>query len=243
MYQPTIGEDSLTLHPHGLGPEFRMNIQLLGIGSDLHSFAEDDRVERRQYPRLSLRFALWWLKDLRGSEPVPGLGIEISGGGLQFLLRKKTADECSLAFEIHGRRMRASVDVLHSAQTMFEGGPWHHHRAKFVGLIQADFDFLMRQVDGEAKALSAASHQSYEMLPQHIQEQIVAKLAGIKRLAPCADGTLPHLAAHYAGKEPAKDGDFFHRFFIRSHMQSPGGAFVYNTEVWVSDDGSSVRIR
>jgi hypothetical protein len=48
-----------------------MNIQPLGIGSNLHSFADDERQERRQYPRVELRFALWWLKDLRGSEPVP----------------------------------------------------------------------------------------------------------------------------------------------------------------------------
>ena len=52
-----------------------MNIQLLGIGSLLHSFS-DDQLERRQYPRVPLRFELWWLKDLRGSRPEPGIGIE-----------------------------------------------------------------------------------------------------------------------------------------------------------------------
>lgn len=104
-----------------------MNIQLLGIGSRLHSFADDERQERRQYPRIQVRFALWWLKDLRGSEPVPGLGIEISGGGLQFLLHQKVGSQCSLAFEIHGRRMRASVDVLQSTEMVFEGQPWQHY--------------------------------------------------------------------------------------------------------------------
>src|SRR5450755_1477095 len=111
-----------------------MNIPLLGIGSLLHSFTNDHQ-ERRQYPRVRLRFALWWLKDLRGSKPIPGLGIEISGGGVQFLLQHKIGSQCSLAFQVNDRPMRASVDVLQSAETVFEEQPWQHYRAKFVGLM------------------------------------------------------------------------------------------------------------
>jgi hypothetical protein len=220
-----------------------MNIQLLGIGSNLHTFADDERQERRQYPRVELRFALWWLKDLRGSEPVPGRGIEISGGGLQFLLHQKVGKQCSLAFEINGRRMRASVDVLHAAEIDFEGRPWQHYRAKFVGLMEADYDFIVGFAQRPVHKLSIASHQSYDMLPAPTQAQIVAQLVGMKRLALAQPASArPYLAAHYTGVEHAKDGTLFHRFFIRSHMQSQTGAFVFNTEVLISDDGA-VKIR
>jgi len=218
--------------------DYDMNIQLLGIGSNLHSFADDERQERRQYPRVELRFALWWLKDLRGSEPMPGLGIEISGGGLQFLLHQKIGNQCSLAFEINGRRMRASVDVLHAAEIVFEGQPRQHYRAKFVGLMEADYDFITGLTQRPVQELSIASHQSYDMLPVPTQERIVSQLVGMKRLAPQPVSGRPHLAAHYAGIEHAKDGTPFHRFFIRSHMQSQTGAFVFNTEVLISDDGT-----
>jgi hypothetical protein len=219
-----------------------MNIQLLGIGSHLHSFLDDERQERRQYPRVELRFALWWLKDLRGSEPVPGLGIEISGGGLQFLLHQKIGSQCSLAFEISGRRMRACVDVLHASEIVFEEQPWHHYRAKFVGLMEADYIIISGLAQRPMTDLSIASHQSYDMLPVPIQEQIIDKLVGMKRLAPQPKSGRAHLAAHYTGVEHANDGKLFHRFFIRSHMQSPTGAFVFNTEALISDDGA-VKVR
>lgn len=223
-------------------PHIRMNIQLLGIGSHLHSFADDERQERRQYERVELRFALWWLKDLRGSEPIPGVGIEISGGGLQFMLRHKIASQCSLAFEINGRRMRASADVLHADEIVFEAQPWQHCRAKFVGLVEADYNFIVGLAGRPAREMSIASHQSYDLLPVLVRETIVAKLAETKRLAPC-DPAQAHLAAHYAGTEAAKDGSVFHRFFVRSHVQSPEGTFVYNTEALVSDDGTVVKLR
>ena len=215
-----------------------MNIQLLGIGSHLHSFVDDERQERRQYPRVELRFALWWLKDLRGSEPVPGLGIEISGGGLQFLLHQKIGSQSSLAFEINGRRMRASVDVLHADEIEFEGQPRQRYRAKFVGLMEADHTFILGLAQRPLSDFSIASHQSYDMLPVPIQEQIVAKLVCMKRLAPPPESGRVRLAAHYAGVEHAKDGKLFHRFFIRSHMQSETGGVVFNTEALISDDGA-----
>jgi hypothetical protein len=68
-----------------------------GAMSLLHSFSQDE-IERRQYRRVDLQFPLWWLKDFKGNAAVAGIGIEISGGGLQFLLEHKIEQQCSLAF-------------------------------------------------------------------------------------------------------------------------------------------------
>jgi hypothetical protein len=220
-----------------------MNIQLLGIGSHLHSFADDERHERRQYPRIERRFAVWWVKDLRGSEPVPGVGLEVSGGGLQFLLRRTIGRQCSLAFDIDGRRMRASVDVLQSTEIVFEGQQWQRHRAKFVGLMEADYAFIKGLAQDTAREISVGAHQSYDMLPAAIQERIVAKLVEANRLTPATSPAATHLAAYYAGIEDAGDGNVCHRFFIRSRLDSPAGALVFNTEVFIGDDGSTVELR
>ncbi len=155
--------------------------------------------------------------------------------------------------------MRASVDVLHTNDVVFEGQAWQHYRAKFVGLMEADFDFIMALSDelpAAAKTLdtqpvphpvrdiSLGSHQSYDLLPGRIQEKIVAKLVELKRLAPPLDLGLPFLAAHYAGITHPNDSDAaFHRFFVRSHITSRAGTFVYNTEALVSDDGTTVHVR
>jgi hypothetical protein len=232
-----------------------------GAISLLHSFSQD-QIEQRQYQRVEVQFPLWWLKDFKGEDAVPGIGIEISGGGLQFLLEEKIELQCSLAFNIGDRRMRANVLVVQSAVCVHKEKHWHRHRAKFVGLMNSDFDHIVAFTEACAKksrpAAGAAprapiqkprsasfvgSLESYDMLPLRIQETIVRKLVELKRLVRPQETRLALLAAHYGGIQPANDGNVFHRFFIRTRMNSLSGALVYNTEVLISDNGQDVLVR
>jgi hypothetical protein len=235
-----------------------------GAISLLHSFSQD-QIERRQYPRVELQFPLWWLKDFKGNEAVAGIGLEISGGGLQFLLEEQIELQCSVAFNIQDRRMRANVLVVQSAVCSYRQKHWHRHRAKFVGLMNSDFDYIMAFTEAYARKASdgvsaAAVHvpivkpkpkpkhsvgslESYDMLPLRVQETIVRKLVELKRLVPPHETRLALLAAHYGGIQPANDDKVFHRFFIRTRMNSQAGAVVFNTEVLVGDNGQDVIVR
>jgi hypothetical protein len=229
-----------------------------GALSLLHSFSQD-AVERRQYNRVEIQFPLWLLKDVRGEEPVPGIGIEISGGGLQFLLELTIENQCSLAFELNNHRMRANVMVIQSASCEFRGRTWQRYRAKFVGLLNSDFDLIIAFTSARvqpnavaAPALRPASTnpkksvgalESYDMLPLRIQEMIVRKLVQLKRLVAPLEVRLALLAAHYGGIQPASDGYVYHRFFIRTRMNTKTGVVVYNTEVLVSDNGKDLIVR
>jgi hypothetical protein len=229
-----------------------------GALSHLHSFSQD-AVERRQYNRVEIQFPLWLLKDGRGDEPVPGIGIEISGGGLQFLLELTVENQCSLAFELNNHRMRANVMVVQSASCEFRERTWQRYRAKFVGLMNSDFDHIIAFTNAHAQQPDSAAApaprparslkrsvgavESYDMLPLRIQEMIVRKLVQLKRLAPPLEVSLALLAAHYGGIQPASDGNVFHRFFIRTRMNGKDGPVVYNTEVLVSDDGKDLIFR
>lgn len=195
---------------------------------------------------------------------MPGIGIEISGGGLQFLLEHRIDQQCSLAFEINNQRMRANILVVHADSFVFAEKTWQRHRAKFVGLLETDFNSIIefthahsegpvtpasqtaqRPALGHAAPKnSIGSHDSYDMLPLRIQEAIVHKLVAINRLMRPIETRLAGLAPHYAGIEQANDGRVFHRFFIRSRMHGHGGGpVVFNTEVLVSDDDSDVIVR
>jgi hypothetical protein len=56
---------------------------------------------------------MWWLKDRTVANVVPGIGIDISAGGLKFLLELRTAQtECSIGFHINDRRMRANIEII-----------------------------------------------------------------------------------------------------------------------------------
>jgi hypothetical protein len=233
-----------------------------GASSLLHSFSQD-QIERRQYQRVEIQFPLWWLKDFKGNETVAGIGLEISGGGLQFLLEEKIELQCSLAFNIEDRRMRANVLVVQSAVCWYKERQWHRHRAKFVGLMNGDFDYITAFTEAYARKTSegasaaaprtlvvkpkpkqsVGSLESYDMLPLRVQETIVAKLVELKRLVPPHETRLALLAAHYGGIQPANDDNVFHQFFIRTRMNSPTGPLIFNTEVLVSDNGKDVVVR
>jgi hypothetical protein len=233
-----------------------------GAISLLHSFTQD-QSERRQYQRVELQFPLWWLRDFKDNEAIPGIGIEISGGGLQFILEQKIELQCALAFVLEERRMRANVMIVQSGVCTYKGQEWHRHRAKFVGLMNSDFDFIVAFADAHAphrsdQAAGSAARlplarpkskhsvgvlESYDMLPLRLQEMIVRKLVDLKRMVRPQEIRLALLAAHYGGIQPATDGSVFHRFFIRTRMQSKTGPLVYNTEVLISDNGEDIIVR
>jgi uncharacterized protein (DUF885 family) len=160
--------------------------------------------------------------------------------------------------------MRANVLVVHADSLVFKEKTWQRHRAKFVGLLETDFNSIIefthahseepvttasqtaqRPVLGHpAQKTSFGPHDSYDMLPLKIQEAIVQKLVAMNRLMPPIETRLASLAPHYAGVQQANDGRIFYRFFIRSRMYGQGGGpVVFNSEVLVCEDDSDVIVR
>jgi hypothetical protein len=257
----------------------------------LHNFNSDHR-ERRQYQRIALQFPIWWLQSAHERAPAAGIGLEISGGGLQFLLQQRIESTASIAFQIDERRMRANIGIVERTQTAYKDLPWYRYRAKFVGVLDADFEFIIALTErlveealgfGERSTGSpagaphppphSAAHsippstaavsgadiasphrtaatprtsigacESYDMLPARVQEQIVNKLVEMKRMIRPAETRLALLSAHYGGIQPA-NGTVYHRFFIRTRKSGLDGARIYNTEILISDDGTSVFVR
>jgi hypothetical protein len=64
----------------------------------------------------------------------------------------------------------------------------------------------------------------------------------MKRLRRPRETRLALLAAHYGGMLPATE-TVYHRFFIRTRMNGLTGTTVFNTEILVSDDGTSLVAR
>jgi hypothetical protein len=144
------------------------------------------------------------LKDFKGRDAVPGIGIELSGGGLQFLLEHRIEHQCSLAFEINGQRMRANILVVQADNYAFKEKIWQRHRAKFVSLLETDFNAMIEFTHAHseepvttasetvqrpvlrdaAPKTSIGALESYDMLPLRVQEAIVQKLVAMNRLMP-----------------------------------------------------------
>jgi hypothetical protein len=236
----------------------------------LHDFMADGE-KRRQYVRLRLKFAMWWLQEGRVDMVVPGIGVDISAGGMQFMLdidRPIAGNVCTIAFKIQTRKMRANVRVVRTEEVLFEGYVMRRNDVQFEGLLSNDFKFLMSLTEGTPKIpdnvkmavglrsgttaqslglqprTSVGDLTSYDALPSHVKEQIVSRLVTMKRMTPVTHVAHALMAAHYGGRQEAADGEpAYHRFSIRTKMNSEKGAFVFTTLFLVSDDGASVIVR
>jgi hypothetical protein len=221
--------------------------------------------DQRQYPRLSLTFPMWWFSGEVGG--VEGLAIEISAGGIQFLLQRELPKrQCSIAFQINDRKMQAKVSIVRTTQAMHDNQEWNCYAAKFEGLLESDFDFIVALNDlsieahsearqayvpalpqGQAQPMTAVSisalQSSHGLLPEVTRKRIVETLVSMGRLQAVQDLYLALIAIHYVGLHPAVEGDVqFHRFAIRTRKNTSDGRVVYNTHFLVSDDGSKIRL-
>jgi hypothetical protein len=124
-----------------------------------HNFSHDDR---RQHRRILLRFPLWWVKDAKAKEAVAGVGLDISAGGLQFLLQQKIQTRgCAVLFTIEDRRMVANIEIKSAVDVVVKGQPMQHYRAMFFGLRETDFNFLIAITGKLASRPSTIRHVTH----------------------------------------------------------------------------------
>jgi hypothetical protein len=135
-------------------------------------------ADRRQYPRLSLTFPMWWLSGEIGG--VEGIAIEISAGGIRFLLKRELPKrECSIAFQINDRKMWAKVSIVRTTQAMHENQCWNCYGANFEGLLESDFDFLVVLSYAEASSHFEAGRADSPAPP--LRRSAADRVAGIDK--------------------------------------------------------------
>jgi hypothetical protein len=204
-----------------------------------HDFGRD-AAERRQYRRMVVRFPLWWMKDAKANVAVAGIGLEISCGGLQFLLPEKIATGgCPVLFTLKERRMLANIEIKMAAEVVYEEQPWLHYRAMFFGLRETDFDFIITITE----KLASKPLPTFDTLPDKIKFQIINTLVKMKRMSRATKSEVSSLDTHYVGKEALKGGATFLRFNVRSKIESDEGVMLFDTYFLLSEDGTSLMIR
>jgi hypothetical protein len=204
-----------------------------------HNFS-DNAANRRQYRRIFIRFPLWWMKDVKTNVAVAGIGIELSGGGLQFLLHETIPTPgCTVLFTIKERRILANIEIKMAAEIVHEKQLWQHCRAKFHGLREIDFHFIMNIT----KQLASKPLPTYDTLPVKIKNDIVNALVDMKRLAQPTKNELPLLDVHYAGTESVNSSAPLLKFNIRTKLTTYRGVMVFDTYFLLSEDGTTLIIR
>jgi hypothetical protein len=247
-----------------LGERALMKFSTMAERAGFHDF-QVSGADRRQYPRLSLTFPMWWLSGEIGG--VEGIAIEISASGIRFLLKRELPKrECSIAFQINDRKMWAKVSIVRTTQAMHENQCWNCYGANFEGLLESDFDFIVvlsyggltphseaGRADSPAPALgeaplatstvSISSLQSHErLMPDVAREQIVQMLVAMDRLEAVENMYFAPIGIHYVGIcRPAEADVLYHQYAVRTRKNTVDGRVVYNTHFLLSDDGLTIR--
>ncbi|HEY1976552.1 MAG TPA: hypothetical protein VGG89_08410 [Candidatus Baltobacteraceae bacterium] len=206
--------------------------------------------DRRQYKRRTGTFHLWWQAGtVEKPDMKPGIGIELSPNGIQFLLPDKIASaEYNLVLRIHDHKMPVRVRHVRNDQVTHHGRTWNRYMGEFTGIAADNWDRLCRYVNEEDEPqdrrkmqnqeMAKQTDDAYRLLPKAVQDKIVDMLVQKHRIDRPQPGQTPLLKLFYgglvkqAGKPPA------HRVNVHSRLSVNGEFTAYDTRFLVSDDGT-----
>ena len=200
------------------------------------------KADRRTAQRIRRRYTIAWL---RGSELVPGFGLEISQKGVLFATKEMPgAAKLDVAIDLDGRRVRARIAVTRVGPMTRDGVQWTFVAGDFQGIAADDWDAVVRfckqqgdpgnKAADELSVLAQTDDDAYRLLPLKVQERVVAALVSAGRLAPGSDPKNPLLRMTYEGA--ARPG--LHRLFVRSRRNQDGEVSDYDSALTVDDAGT-----
>jgi hypothetical protein len=208
----------------------------LGRGSD-----------RRQYKRRPGAFHLWYLPPTPGSEPRPGIGLELSPNGLMFMMPEQLpSTEFNLVLRLHDTKIPVRVRTARTDIVQHQGKPWTRYMGEFVGIAADNWDRLVRYVNNEAETPDrrkmqnqemAKQDDAYRLLPLAIQQKIIAKLVQQNKLEAPPPGQTPLVKIFYGGLISKPGQPVVHRVNVHSRIQLKDELMAYDTRFLVGEDG------
>jgi hypothetical protein len=200
------------------------------------------KSDRRNAQRIRRRFGIAWL---RGSELVPGFGLEISEKGVLFATKETPGGaKLDVAMDLGNRRVRARLAVTRCGPMTRDGVQWTFVAGDYQGIAADDWDAIVRfckqqpdpgnKAADELSALAQTDDDAYRLLPLKVQERIVAALVAAGRLAPESDAKNPLLRMTYDGA--VRPG--VHRLLVHSRRNHDGEVSDFDSTLTVDDVGT-----
>ena len=200
------------------------------------------KPDRRTAQRVRKRYAIAWL---RGTDLIPGHGLEISEKGVLFATKEAPgARIVDVAMDLGARRVRARIAVTRSGPMTRDGVAWTIVAGDYQGIAADDWDAIVRfckeqhdpgnKAAAELSALAQIDDDAYRLLPLKVQERVVAALVAAGRLAPSTDAKNPLLRMTYDGTTRAGT----HRLLVHSRRNDDGEVLTFDSTLTVDDSGN-----
>jgi len=198
------------------------------------------RKERRQFPRMKVRYELVWIKGEK--QQLPGLGTEISLGGCLIATQETPPTDFDAIFDLGRRKIRLRLHTVREGPFTREGARWFGLGCTFSGIAADDYDALVRILKNIPESANVAQTElaakdrtddAYRLLPLAVQQRVLTTLAQRGRINIPPEGQVPLIRMQDLGSAPGGG----HRLGVESRIVTEDGPQSFDSVIEISPAG------
>lgn len=220
-------------------------------------------TNKRVYPRKKKFYKASYLLEHEGDEGAEqperversAIGIDVSAGGISFLAREKIElPEFDMLMKLDDVVVHARAKVMSETPTEFEGRRVYRYGMQFTGIAADEWDAVVRyttdrpvaeresQLTGDLERVRMSPDDAARLLPQTLQNKLLAILVQQRHLAPLDENHLPLVQYFYSGIV-RQEKLLLHHLTIQSKVIGPRDEqFLFETEFLFDDAGKNLKI-
>jgi len=206
---------------------------------------------RRKFPRKRKPYRAAYTLD--GKSMRAAIGLDISGGGLCILTQEPVRrDEFDVRVELDDRSVRMRVKVVWHDNVQHQGKKVWRYGMRFTGIPADDWDAIIRyttdrpvgetnKAQDELTTVRMTPDDTARLLPQELQNRLLAMLVERRRLAPLDERVTPLVQYFYSGVVRHNE-KLMHRLVIQSKVVGPERDELFETRFVFDETGKNVQI-
>ncbi|MDQ2864989.1 MAG: PilZ domain-containing protein [Candidatus Eremiobacteraeota bacterium] len=220
--------------------------------NDLLGWFTGKDANRRKYPRKRKPYRATVSID-GGLTQRPAIGLDISGGGLCVLTQEPVGrDEFEVRATLDARILRMRAKSVWQDTVSHQGKSVWRYGMRFTGISADDWDAVIRyttdkpvaeanKAQEELVTVRMTPDDANRLLPQKLQQRLLAMLVERHRLAPLNETVTPLVQYFYSGVV-RHNSELVHRLTIQSKVVGAEGAEIYETRFVFDDAGDTVQV-
>jgi hypothetical protein len=220
--------------------------------SELLTWFAGKPENRRRYPRRAGGFRAWFAT---ASGWVPLTPVDISASGMGVIAPAKfDKDEINFRILLEERPIMLRAKHVWCVPGTLHGRPVYRYGVHYTGIAADDWDALVRFCSNEAVNVDNKMQKELELvrmqaddvarlIPQRLQQRLLAMLVNARRLAPLEKEKTP-LVQYFYGGTVKRNGRPMHRLSIHSRINDEltGEAVSYDTRFLFDDSGNDIEM-
>jgi PilZ domain len=220
--------------------------------TDLLTWFSGRPENRRRYPRRAGGFRAWFATATGWTSVVP---IDISASGMGLVSPAKfEKDEVNFRVQIEDRPIMLRAKQVWCIPGTLQGKAVWRYGVQYTGIGADDWDALVRFCSNESVNLENKAQKELDLvrmqaddvarlIPQRLQERLLAMLVQRRRLAPIEKDKIP-LVQYFYGGTVKRNAKTMHRLQIHSRVNDAvtGEQAEFNTRFLFDDHGSEIEV-